>query len=303
MKKKFLSTMMAGAVLFSLPIQAAAADMSAEDILKKSNEAMMDLDSYTIHSVSEQTMPKMSSGEQGAISFDSKADVVMDPLKMHLTMNGAGQETEAYLTEEGYYVQIPEQGWVKTSSDIGNLQKVMMAEGQMSQAMPLASEMKVSEEEGAYVLTYEGDGEKLLKMTTQMMQSSGSQQSSDQSADMQKTIQEMLERVEIKDFSYEVTVDKENHYMTGMMLDMEMMFEEGSESVTISQSSDVTLSNFNGVGSIEIPQEVLDAQTIEEAAGGELPDTSSNEPLYALAGALAAAGAGAVLLYRRKVSA
>ncbi|MBN8234847.1 LPXTG cell wall anchor domain-containing protein [Halobacillus kuroshimensis] len=303
MKKKFLSTMMAGAVMFALPLQAAAADMSAEDILKKSNEAMMDLDSYTIHTSSDQTVPGMEGGENSEVTSESKADVMLDPLKMHMTTTIAGQETESYLTEDGYYVQMPEEGWVKMSGDLGNLQKSMMAEGQMSQAMPLASDMTVSEEDDAYVLTYEGDGEKLLKMSTQMLQSSGSQQDSEQSAEMQKMIEQLMEKVEIEDFSYQVTIDKENHYMTGMMMDMKLTFEESSESITISQTSDVTLSNFNGVGSIEIPQEVLDAQTLEETAGGELPDTSSHEPVYALAGALAAAAAGAVLLYRRKETA
>jgi LPXTG-motif cell wall-anchored protein len=61
--------------------------------------------------------------------------------------------------------------------------------------------------------------------------------------------------------------------------------------------------NFNEVGPIEVPQEVKDnANSLEDKMkeGGEMPDTSTSSPTYALAGAALILFGGSILLYRRK---
>ncbi|WP_226579724.1 DUF6612 family protein [Halobacillus litoralis] len=300
--KKMIRLSLALVVLFVLPFQVSAAEMSSEEILKKSNDAMKELESYTIKTTSKQTMPMTNGGNDQPLTTKSVADVTLNPLAMHMTSEIAGNKTESYLTKEGYFTEVPGEGWVKLSGDLGEeLQNTMMAEGQLSQAMPLAEEMTVTEDGGTYVLTYEGDGEKLMKMSMQAMQSSGG---SDQGKEMQSMMEQLMKNVQFENVSYEVMINKETHYMTGMMMDLEMKVDNEGQTMTIQTSTDITIDNFNGVGSIEIPQEVLDnAQSLEETVGGEMPDTATSNPSYALAGAALALVAGGVLVYRRKVSA
>ncbi|KHE71403.1 hypothetical protein LD39_09965 [Halobacillus sp. BBL2006] len=41
-------------------------------------------------------------------------------------------------------------------------------------------------------------------------------------SDLDSFMQKMLENVTINNLSYELTIDKENHYLTGMMMDLDM---------------------------------------------------------------------------------
>ncbi|WP_369793234.1 DUF6612 family protein [Halobacillus sp. BBL2006] len=66
---------------------------------------------------------------------------------------------------------------------------------------------------------HEGDGEKLLKMSMEMMKQNVKTEGN---SDLDSFMQKMLENVTINNLSYELTIDKENHYLTGMMMDLDM---------------------------------------------------------------------------------
>ncbi|ARI76208.1 DUF6612 family protein [Halobacillus mangrovi] len=304
MLKKLFSLSVALVVLFVLPFQIAAAEMSAEEILKKSNEAMKGLDSYTLRTVTESPMPMMNEGNSKTMTSEAVSDVTLDPFAMHMTTKMPGSTVESYLTEQGYYAEMPGEGWVKLSDEMNkSIQKMAMADGQLNQALTLAKDMSVQEEEEAYVLTFEGDGQKLLEMSMKMMQSNMNTESN---KEMDSMMKQLLEDVEIKDVSYQMTIDKENHYLTSMMMDLEMTIKTGEEPATISQSTKMTLENFNGVDPIEIPQEVLDqAKPLEETIkeGGEMPDTATSYPTSLMLGGVLILLGGGMLLYRRKTTA
>ncbi|WP_406944283.1 DUF6612 family protein [Halobacillus sp. SY10] len=286
-------------VLFLFPLQVFAADMSAEEVLKKSNEAMKNLDSYSMKQVSKSKMPMMNEGE--GMETKTMADVTMDPFAFYLKTELAGETTESYFTEEGYYSELPGQGWVQLSDDSSQeMMMSMLAEGQMAQALPLAKDMSVEESDGSYVLQYEGDGEKLLEMSMKMLQQGMG--SSEGESGLKELGEELLDKISINDVTYKMTIDKENHYLTSshVQLEMEIETEEGPP-MPVTQETEMTLDNFNGVGEIEIPQEVLDkAQPIEDAFGGELPDTASPHSMYALLGATLVLFAGSVLFIRKR---
>lgn len=78
------------------------------------------------------------------------------------------------------------------------------------------------------------------------------------------------------------------------------------ESMNMIQNTEMSISNFNGVEPITVPEDVLNNAVPLEGLGeegGELPDTASNNPLFALAGmGLAALGAGLLLFRRRTIT-
>ncbi|MGR9049590.1 DUF6612 family protein [Halobacillus faecis] len=299
MLKKCNLLLLSALVLFLFPLQVFAAEMTAEEVLKKSNEAMKNLDSYSMKQVSKAEMPMMNEGE--GMETKTMADVTMDPFAFYMKTELAGETTESYFTEEGYYSELPGQGWVQLSGDSSQeMMASMLAEGQMAQALPLAGDMSVEESDGSYVLHYEGDGEKLLEMSMKMLQQGMGSSEGEQG--LKELGEEILDKISIKDVTYKMNIDKENHYLTSshILLEMEIETEEG-QPMPITQETEMTLENFNGVGEIQIPQEVLDqAQPIEEAIGGELPDTASPNVMYAFLGATMVLFAGSVLFMRKR---
>ncbi|MBN9653450.1 LPXTG cell wall anchor domain-containing protein [Halobacillus sp. GSS1] len=299
MLKKCNLLLLSFLVLFLFPLQVFAADMSAEDVLKKSNEAMKNLDSYSMKQVSKAKMPVMNEGE--GMETTTMSDVTMDPFAIYMKTELAGETTESYFTEEGYYSELPGQGWVQLSDDSSQeMMQSMLAEGQMAQALPLAEDMSVEESDGSYVLHYEGDGEKLLKMSMKMLQQGMGSSEGEQG--LKELGEEILDKMTINDVTYKMTIDKENHYLTSSYVHLEMEIEtEEGQPMPITQETEMTLENFNGVGEIQIPQEVLDeAKPIEDAIGGELPDTASPDLMYALLGATVVLLAGSVLFVRKR---
>ncbi|MGP4074277.1 DUF6612 family protein [Halobacillus sp. K22] len=301
---KKLASLITVLLVVMLPIQVAAEEMSAEELFKKSNEAMMELDSYTVRSIMEQRMPMQ--GTEQIISTESKADITLDPFAMHQTVTTSLPESEelkleSYWTKEGFYQQNPEGGWVKFEEDFpmsqSDIKEMMSAQSQVTQASEFAEDMSVEEAEGSYVVSYEGDGEKLLKASQQLFQTSMDDE------EMAKMMEEMMDQMTINELSYEVTIDKENHYMTGMMMKLDMDMEVEGNTTNMIQTFDMSIDNFNGVETITIPEQILDnAKSFEETIpeGGELPDTSSNDPALALAGASLAMIAGGIFVYRRQ---
>ncbi|MGV2620420.1 LPXTG cell wall anchor domain-containing protein [Halobacillus sp. ACCC02827] len=296
MAKKWVSLSLILVVLFVLPMQISAEEMEAEEILKKSNKAMMELDSYKIHTVSEMT----DGSSEEAVKTEMSADVQNNPLVMHIQTMLDGETIESYLSEEGYFTEIPGEGWVKVT-DGTMIKNAMMAQAQVDQAAGLAKDMSVEESDDGYVLTYEGDGQELLEMSMKMMESNMS--SGEDSGEMQKMMEQLQDQMTINDVSYKITVDKENHYLTSvdMMIDMSLSME--GQTMNISQSSKTTVSEFNNVGTVEIPQEVINGAEPLEEAGGEMPDTATSEPAFTLLGAILALTAGGVLVFRRKQNA
>ncbi|MBU9671834.1 LPXTG cell wall anchor domain-containing protein [Planococcus sp. CP5-4] len=126
----------------------------------------------------------------------------------------------------------------------------------------------------------------------------------EEDADM--SMEGMMEEINFNELSYEMTIAKDTFYLTDMSMYVDMDISAAGESLNMVQSTDMTISNFNGVEPIMVPQDVLDNAVplegvIEE--GGELPDTASNNPLYAFTGlGLATLGAG-LLLFRRRTAA
>ncbi|GAF11656.1 hypothetical protein JCM19045_775 [Bacillus sp. JCM 19045] len=294
--KKWTSATVAGFFVLSLTGNALANDESAADIIQKSNEAMLELDSYSSETMMEMTMPDPMSGESVTISVDTKEDVTLNPFAMHqvtmMSTPDGDMETTLYWTEEGMYEQGPDGEWYlyeELSSE--EMMSLLQASATQEQAEMLGEHMSVSEEGGAYVLTYEGDGEELNEMINDML---GEMMGEEMEGEA------MLEGFEISNLDYDMTISQDTHYMTAMSMHMTMMIDDGEESVEMDISMEQTITNFNNVDPIVVPDEVKDnAEAIDGGSGGELPDTATNNLLYAAGGLTLAVGAFGLSLVHR----
>lgn len=287
---------------------ALADEMSAVDVMQQSNEAMSSLDSYSSETTMETTMPDLASGEAATIPIHTKEDVTFNPFAMHQTVTtsspGGEEETlQSYWTEDGFYQEDPMQGWVKLPSELSEgldeLMEMTTAGDQVAQAEALGEDMLVEDTGDAYQLSYEGDGEALMEAVMASFESMMGEEGSEMS------MEGMMEEIDFNNLSYEMTIEKDTFYLTEMSMHIDMDITAAGESLNMVQSTDMKISNFNGVEPITVPQDVLDNAVPLEGVGeegGELPDTASNNPLYAFTGmGLAALGAG-LLLFRRRTT-
>ncbi|WP_377890413.1 DUF6612 family protein [Alkalihalobacillus sp. R86527] len=302
MLKKLVPLSVAAIVYVGAPFHTSANEMSASDILAKSSDAMTEVKSYSTEMKTEQSSP--IEGESMMTSSQAKADITLEPFAMHQTMTTSSPQQgeitlESYWTEEGFYQEDPEKGWVKMpeelTQDLEKLQGMSTAKGQMAQAKELAKEMKVEDTDDAYVLTYEGDGETLLESSMKMLTQNMSE--NEESPPMEG----LMEQITINNVNYNVTIDKETYYVQHIMMDLDMEMTIEDKTMNMKQSMEMSLTNYNQVGTITIPQDVIDSAVPLEPTeeGGELPDTATPYPTLALSGLALIALGGSLLVFRR----
>ncbi|WP_173917192.1 DUF6612 family protein [Halobacillus sp. Marseille-Q1614] len=315
MFKRLTSIAFAAVLLLAAPAHFSAAEMGATEVLQKSNEAMAQLESYSTQMQMEQTMNM--SGETVTLSSQSDADITVNPLAMHqvvtTTIPDQGEvSVESYFTEKGFFQEDPVEGWIKLPDELSNSLSEMagmgMVDQQMDQAEALGKEMSVEDQGGTYLLTYEGDGEVIMEASQQML---GSMMPEGESSAM---MSELMNQMTINNINYEVTINKENYYMTELMMDMDMEMNMEGETTNTVLNMHMTMDNFNGVGKITVPEEVISSavpmddmipEEMESGAmeGGELPNTATPYPTLALTGlALMLGGAFVFFLKSRKPS-
>ncbi|WLR57887.1 DUF6612 family protein [Guptibacillus hwajinpoensis] len=298
MLKKLAPLSLAAVVFVGAPFHTSAKEMSATDILKQSNEAMTEIESYSTKTNMEQSIPLK--GETMSISSESEADITLKPFAMHQVVTTESPEEgevslESYWTDEGFYQEDPEKGWIKMPEELTQglkeLQSMTMVEGQMSQAEELGEEMSVEETGEGFVLTYEGDGKTLMEASMKMFEESMSGEDSG-------SMKGLMEQMTINDFNYEVTIDKETYYMKQLTMDIDMDMEIEGESMNMTQSMEMSVDNYNGVDEITVPANVIDSAKPLE--GGQMPKTATANPMLALGGSSLAVIAGGLLVFRRK---
>ncbi len=303
MLKKLVPLSVAAVVFVGAPFHTSAKEMTATDILKQSSEAMTEVESYSTKTKMEQSMPL--EGETVMISSESEADITLKPFAMHQVVTTKSPEEgeislESYWTEEGFYQEDPEKGWIKMPEELTKgleeLQSMSSVEAQMTQAEELGKEMSVEETDDGFVLTYEGDGKTLMEASMKMFQESMSGEEGSGS------MKGLMEQMTVNDVTYKVTVDKDSYYMKHLTMDLDMDMKIEDESMNMKQSMEMSINNFNQVDTITVPAKVIDSAKpldgMEE--GGKMPETATANPMLAMAGVALAVGAGGLLLYRRR---
>lgn len=243
--------------------------LTAEEVLQKSTEAMAALSSYSMEMISDQEI-SMAGEDTIKMVTTTTTDMSLNPMAMYQVTSiedadgmMESMENESYFSEDGFFLYDPMAGqWFKMPEEF-TAQLNAMSEMQSNPAEQLemlkdyTDEIKMTEEEGHYVLNFEGSGEQFNEMAGMIGGMMGD--------DMGEMMQEMLSMMTVNQLSYLVHIDKESFYQTKVLLNMDMEMDVDGEKVSSIQVMDSTLTNFDEVGEITVPQEVIDnAQEITQ---------------------------------------
>lgn len=278
----------------------------AEELLQISYEAMEDLGSFSTRIEMEQSF--LTAGQEEPIHTKSRIeqDVVTEPFNMYQkTENAAAPDagigedtvTEAYWTEDAIYQQDPDGSWIKISNEITGDPSVNFVENPADEARHmtgLSDNMSVYEEDGYYILVFEGSGEEFLNNTQEVLAAMEDEIYGD-------IIAGTLEGMTIDSLDYQMIIDKESHFLSYVTLEMEITMETEAGSEQSKQRTSTEYINFNELDSISLPDQVeeeavdLDELINEEndggveAAAGTTPD-NNDEGVSNNIGEAAAAG-------------
>ncbi|UTR08615.1 hypothetical protein MM300_11645 [Evansella sp. LMS18] len=279
---------------------------TAEELLQNSYEAMEDLNSFSTRIAMEQLF--LTAGQEEPIHTKSliEQDVVANPFNMYQkTENAAAPDagieedtvTEAYWTEDAIYQQDPDGSWIKISNEITGAPSVNFVENPADEARHMAGlsdKMSVYEEDGYYILVFDGSGEEFLNNTQEALAAMEDEVYGDIMAGT-------MEGMTIDTLDYQMIIDKESHFLSYVTMEMEITMETEAGSEQSKQRTSTEYINFNGLDSISLPDQVeeeavdLDELIKEEtdgageAAAGTAPD-NDDEGVSNNIGEAAAAG-------------
>ncbi|MCG1020397.1 DUF6612 family protein [Sutcliffiella horikoshii] len=236
--------------------------LTAEDVLQKSTEAMAELSSYSMEMVSDQEI-SMAGEDTIKMVTTTTTDMSLNPMAMYQVTSiedadgmMESMDNESYFSEAGFFVYDSMAGqWFKMPEEF-TAELNAMSEMQTNPAEQLemlkaySDDMTMTEEDGHYVLNFEGSGEQFNEMAGMIGGMMGD--------DMGGMMEEMLSMMTVNQLSYIVHVDKETFYQTKVLVNMDMEMDIEGEKVSSIQSVDSTLSNFDEVGEITVPQDVID---------------------------------------------
>ncbi|MCM3489991.1 copper amine oxidase N-terminal domain-containing protein [Alkalihalophilus marmarensis] len=230
-----------------------------EEFLKATLEA--DLNSYSADMELWQIMNV--DGEEMTMEMDMKMDVVMDPIGfyqyMAMTMeelSGESIVSEAYLTEEGYYVSEMGQ-WIKYDDDMVEeiLQLSQMQMDPMYQyelLLDYAENVSVIENKDTYMMSFSITGSGFNELLNELL------------GGMDFGIpEEELEMIGLLFENFDISIssvfDKETLFPLSQQMTSELAVTIEGETMQLTQKVDGTYSNFNEIEKIKIPQEVIDS--------------------------------------------
>ncbi|WP_413378402.1 DUF6612 family protein [Alkalihalobacillus sp. 1P02AB] len=256
-----------------------AGELSAEDILTKSMEAMNEINSFSSEMVISQEVdmgevdPELG-GSTMTTDINMNMDVVMEPFAMYQVMDftiaefGESFSSESYLTEEGMFEYEPtEDVWYKYPEEfyseiieLGTLE--VTPEEQLEMLQDFGGEIEVAEEGDYYVLTVSGADASIEALADEVMGMTGAGEE----------IAMLMEMMSISDLSYSLYINKETFLQESidMTMTMDLNMEEEGISMTMKQTTSGTFSNYDGVDEITIPEDILDSaiELDEDMLGG-----------------------------------
>lgn len=234
---------------------------TVDELIQKATEASKGLKSFSMEVSGNQNIV-MTVGEQKQeqkVDTKSKIDMTKEPLAMYneiqMSIPGSGdQKFEQYITEEGIFTNAAG-SWMKLPDEqrdqvVASMQQSASPEKQLEQFKTIASEAKVSEEGGEYILTADVSGDGVKELAKSLMSQSGGE--NEQTA-------AMLDLMNIKGIKITCAVNKETYLPTKTNVEMTMEMSQDGQNVSLEIKMDSTFSKHNEISEIKVPQEVLDS--------------------------------------------
>ncbi|WP_410771818.1 DUF6612 family protein [Fontibacillus sp. BL9] len=234
---------------------------TVDEMIQKATEASEKLKSFSMDAKVNQNIV-IAQGDQKQeqkVDMTMKVDMVKDPLAMYQVMDmnmgeQGSQNVEQYITQEGIYSKV-DGTWVKLPDEtrdemLASMEQSASPEAQLEQFKSIANEAKVVEEGDEFVLSADLSGDGLKELAKSLMSQSGGE--NEQTA-------AMLEQMDIKNIKISYAVNKETFLPSKSTVAMVMNMDVEGQSVSLDMTMDSTISKYDEIDKIEIPQEALDS--------------------------------------------
>ncbi|AOM82047.1 DUF6612 family protein [Salisediminibacterium beveridgei] len=254
---------------------------SAEEIVKQSQTTMNDVESYVLNMDMLQTM-KLDGMDEDAMSVRSTQtmEMTMDPMtfKQDMTMNyedmdefgemddSEGQVSyQSFFTEtDGLFMEDPMMDrWMKFPESylddflaMSDLQ--LHPDEQLAFLKDYVADLSLEEDDEYYYIALKTED---LNMEELMQELHGF----DADIPGMEGMDELFGSMELRELDFSITIDKETYYQTAGSITMVMALDMMGQEMITNQTSEMTMSDFNTIEPIPVPDEVLEnAEEISE---------------------------------------
>lgn len=239
-------------------------ELTLEEVYQKAMDRQNEIKSLTSEVTMEQVMT--IEGEELSVNSDMTMDMTMDPIAMYakgsstMVDPATGEEMplgyEMYMVKDGFFMYDEmSAAWMKLPADnyeelMGQSATQADASEQLAMLQSFIKDFKFEQNDNQYILTLDASGDKFNDFVLEQALGTGAISSEDQA---------VLESIKFNDMNYVIVINKETFDTEEIQMVMEMVETTSGESVLMNTS--MTFSNFNEIGAIEVPQEVLDTAT------------------------------------------
>ncbi|MDO3412724.1 hypothetical protein QWJ34_23355 [Saccharibacillus sp. CPCC 101409] len=253
---------------------------TAASVYDQALEQAKALESYKIDSKTNYTVETADSEEPVETAIEIAGDVIAKPevqygLKIDTLSQGQQAATEVYATGSEIHAKDASGAWSTQTLD-GSEESSIVTTDILDPAMLIEElsdykdGLKLSEEGGAYTLTYEAADAEAAKLIE-----AGLGRQLGESA--QSGLSEMLQSSAGSKVSYSLVVDKESHQLSSSSVKMDTTLQVNEQDLHIVANSDGTYSDQNAVSEIAVPAEATADDSQSDKADTESKDDEAGE--------------------------
>lgn len=232
--------------------------LTLQEVWEKTIAANEAISSLSMKMDSEQVITLPEQEEPQNISSTINMDVVQEPIAFYqeMSFNIPGEKplkAESYFTEQGFFTFDPTtESWVKlpdilTTDLLESAKKQGNPIEEFKKLQSFVDDMKFEQNDASYLLSLHASGDKFQSLVE------------DEISAVNPELLEGLEDLNISNLDFTYTIDKETFQLTAMKISMNIEIADGEEKVAMKQTSHATFENYNNVGEISIPKEILES--------------------------------------------
>lgn len=256
--KKFKKILMAMAICsFAISLVACSAGKASKlDVIKKFEEASKTIKSSKVKA--EIKMNVDAGGQKIETNMDMDMEMITDPIvikaESKMSVLGQNMDINMYLADDYIYIQNPQdKTWIKTNDE--NTKKAFLTQKNSSDFKQMVDlfnsvekDLKIEEKDSNYEVTYTGNDEAVKNIIMKNMNS------------MPQGSEEVLKNMKIEKFDIKYLIDKKTYLPIICEMKATMKISETGQEVSMNMDMKVNYSDINSIKTIEIPEEVKNAE-------------------------------------------
>ena len=245
--------------LLTISLSACGTKVTAEEAINKVAETNKNIKNaeFTSNVTTEFTSNNQTRKTEAKVS----GTMISDPLALYAKTDITSPRKtslDMYIKDNVIYVKNGDSSaWLKSSdpkllSQFEKYKQITSSDKVMNFYKKLGKDFKITEENGNYVLTYNGSGDQFKELMTALSESSGGQLNS-----------KAINNVDFKNVDIKYVVTKDFNIVSGEVK-MEVASKSTSNPQTLKLVQTITYAKINQVNSIDLPEEAKNAKEINK---------------------------------------